>query len=392
MIRVDRWTTAALTGTFLLLALPIHGGRALQAAPADDKSGNPTNDSIPVPSCDRIDYSRPDACVALGPHFGNKDHIMKVAAEVKGKTPEEKLLSIYRWIHSNLVYKADAPYEWRDFDRLVADGNYGGCADYSVVFGTLARACGIPTVWVKTLDVDWIREYRKHGTEGTWSGHVFLEIFIHNRWVLLDDTELVLYENYDPKMRILPGNRYAYDKGGDPFDLVLSSRWELWKKETRAYFRDFDLSKLPVGRGRPLAGGTNVATPGVTAGPTKYPAVFVFYPKRAKQSAGVLFGILYPKLTHHLTGRYHSVRDYQEQFTKWAKPGDTVVLLLLADDKDCVPKDFQDLMPKSWSELEAAATAKGAVRYDGESRQMHTVVLVAKSPDELTSLIRKIQW
>ena len=151
-----------------------------------------------------------------------------------------------------------SPYEWRDFDRLVRDGNYGGCADYSVVFGSLARACGIPTVWVKTLDADWIREYKTHGTEGTWSGHVFLEIFLHDRWLLLDDTQLVLYEEYDPKMRILPGNRYAYDKGGDPFDLVLSSRWELWKKETRAYFRDFDLSKLPVGKGKDLVHGRQV--------------------------------------------------------------------------------------------------------------------------------------
>ena len=76
---------------------------------------------------------------------------------------------------------------------------------------------------------------------------------------------MVLYADYDPKMTILPGNRYAYDKGGDPFDLVLSSRWTLWKKETRAFLRDFDLSKLPVGQGRRLVSDT------------KYPAVFIFY-------------------------------------------------------------------------------------------------------------------
>ena len=99
----------------------------------------PTNDEIPTPSCDRIDYSHPDAYLPLNAHFGSKQHILKIAATIKGATSEEKLASIYTWVHSNLVYKADVPYEWRDFDRLVHDGNYGGCADYSVVFGARPR-------------------------------------------------------------------------------------------------------------------------------------------------------------------------------------------------------------------------------------------------------------
>lgn len=416
MIRANRWTAVALTATFLLLALLIHGTRAVlaeptadNAAPAaakttekaieektftppDDNRKSQTADEIPVPSCDRIDYSRPDAYLPLSAHFGSKDHVLEVAATISGRTPEEKLVSIHHWIQSHLAYKADAPYEWRDFDKLLRDGNYGGCADYSVVFGALARACGIPTVWVKTLDADWIRDYRARGREGSWNGNVFLEVFLNKRWVLLDDVQMVLYEDYDPKMRILPGNRYAYDKGGDPFDLVLSSRWEIWKAQTRAFCRDFDLSRLPVGTGRDLVHNTTVAAPGVTSAPFKYPAVFVFYSEKVDQSAHMLFDTLYPKLAHHLTGRHHSVEDYQEQFAKWTKPGDTVILLLLANEKDCIPAEFQNLLPKSWSELEAEVTGKGAVRYDGESRRMHVVLLVAESPAELTSLIRNIQW
>jgi len=416
MIRIDRWATTALTATFLLLSLLIHGTKAVQAEPTADKAAaagakttekaiqektatpptengkSRTNDEIPVPSCDRIDYSRPDAYLPLSAHMGSKDRILEIAATLSGTTPEDKLISISDWIHSNLAYKADVPYEWRNFDRLLRDGNDGGCADYSVVFGTLARACGIPTVWVKTLDADWIRDFRTRGIEGSWNGHVFLEIFLHNRWVLLDDTQLVLYEDYDPKMRILPGNRYAYDKGGDPFDLILSSRWELWKAQTRAFFHDFDLSRLPVGNGRVLVHSAKDTAPGVPSVSLKYPAVFVFYSEKVDQSARVLFETLYPKLTHHLTGRHHSAGDYQEQFTKWTKPGDTLVLLLLTNERDHIPAEFQGLLPKSWSDLEAEAKRKGAMRYDGESRKMHLVLLVARSPAELTRLIREIQW
>ena len=120
--------------------------------------------------------------------------------------------------------------------------------------------------------------------------------------------------------------------------------------------------------------------------------MFVFYSEKTGQSAHKLFETLYPNLTHHLTGRLHSVKDYQEQFTKWTKPGDTIILLLLADEKDRIPADFQDLLPKAWSEVEAEAASKGAVRYDGKSRNMNVILLVAKSPAELTSLIQKIQW
>ena len=233
---------------------------------------------------------------------------------------------------------------------------------------------------MKTLDAEWIRDYKALGKEGHWSGHVFLEIFIHGRWVLLDDTAMVLYDDYDPKMRILPGERYAYDKGGDPFDLVLSCRWELWKKETRAYFRDFDLSKLPVGKGRRLLSDT------------KYPAVFIFYSDKTAPASRKINRALYPKLTHHLTGRYHSLADYREQFIKWARPGDTIVLLLLTGEGNQIPAEFQDLLPKSWTEMEAEANRKGAARYDGEIRQMHVIALIGKSDAELTSLIRKIRW
>ena len=312
-----------MKAAFALLVIAL----AATAAAADSPAA--TDEKIPTPSCDRIDYSHPEAYLPLNAHFGDKKHIEQIAATLGGKTPEEKLVAISKWVHSHLVYEADAPNEWRDFDRLVRDGNYGGCGDYSVVFGSLARACGIPTVWVKTLDVDWIREYRAHGTKGTWSGHVFLETYIHGRWRLLDDTAMVLYEDYDPKMRILPGERYAYDKGGDPFELVLSSRWQLWKKETRGYFRDFDLSKLPVGQGRTLISDT------------KYPAVFVFCSARARPSQQVLGKILFPKLTHHLTGRDHSLANYREQFTKWVNAGDTIVLLLLVGEKDQVPAEFR---------------------------------------------------
>jgi transglutaminase-like putative cysteine protease len=362
---------------------------------AEPETPGKGGDEVPVPSFDRIDYSNPKAYLFLNDNMGSRDLIMKAAETIEGSTPEKKLLAIHRWIESRFTYKADDFSEWRTFDQMLINGSYGGCANYSVIFGSMARACGIPTVWVKTLDADWIRGFRTQGTEGSWNGHVFLEIFIHDRWMLLDDTQLVLYEDYDPKTRILPGNRYAYDKGGDPYELVLSARWELWKKQVRANFSDFDLTKLPVGNGTDLlhntmanAGNSTIAN----AGSLKYPAVFAFYSEKNNEGARHLGKILYPKLTHHYTGRYHTAKDYEEQFTKNIKPGSTIILMLTADEKDSMPEAFRDLLPKAWPEIEVEVGIQGSAKYDRTARNVNIITLVAKDSAELTKLVEKTSW
>ena len=208
----------------------------------------------PKPSFDGIEYSKPEKYLNLPETHGKADRIKKVAGPLKGKTDEETIRNIGRWVDANLKYDPREAYKWRDVEKVMDDGEYGGCADHALVFGALARACEIPTVWVKTMDADWIHEFRADpdGFDGTWSGHVFLEVYVNKGWRLLDAAQLTIYDAYDPKTRILPGARYAYDKGGDPFELVLSVRWEEWKKQTRNYFRDFDLKLLPVSGGRDL--------------------------------------------------------------------------------------------------------------------------------------------
>ena len=47
---------------------------------------------------------------------------------------------------------------------------YFGCADHAFFFGEVARAKGIPVVFVKTLDADFLREMiATNGGEGTSS-------------------------------------------------------------------------------------------------------------------------------------------------------------------------------------------------------------------------------
>ncbi|MHC4155938.1 MAG: transglutaminase-like domain-containing protein [Planctomycetota bacterium] len=220
-------------------------------------SASAQQQTIPVPSFDRIDYSKPSIYVRLPASVGNAEHIATISAQLKRQTEEAAFRAIHQWISGNLTYDPNAAYHWRDFDQIVAERTLGGCADHSIVFGALSRACGIPTVWVKTMDYDWIRDFKRHGPIGTWRGHVFLEVYVRDRWLLLDAQGMILYDDYDRTSQFFPGGRYAYDKGADPYELILSVRWPLWKKQTASYFAGFDASSLPgFGSGRDISGNT----------------------------------------------------------------------------------------------------------------------------------------
>src|SRR5687768_4790241 len=162
----------------------------------------------PKPSFERVRYDRPDDYLVPNSSLGDGDRIRAVATTLKRDKRERTLAAIHRWIAANLTYDANAAYEYRDFGQACDGKTYGGCADYAVVFTALSRACGVPTVFVKTMDADWIREFRAAGTCTTWRGHVFLEVFIDGKWKLLEPGRLTMYDDYDPRTRrILPGER-----------------------------------------------------------------------------------------------------------------------------------------------------------------------------------------
>lgn len=200
-------------------------------------------DDVPSPRFDRVDHAKPDRLLELDAKAGEPKAIRAIAQRLRGKTPEETLRAIDRWMVATLEWDEDVFDGWRPIERMVADGTYGGCADHAMAFGTIARACGIPTVWVKTMDVAWIEAFRGgrfDENRDAWSGHVFLEVFLDGAWRLLDAQAGVLYMRYDPTSRLLPGRRFAYDKGGKPWDLVLSVRWPEWKTQTSAHFKTTD--------------------------------------------------------------------------------------------------------------------------------------------------------
>ncbi|MCU0728439.1 MAG: hypothetical protein MUE73_22080 [Planctomycetes bacterium] len=147
----------------------------------------------------------------------------------------------------------------------------------------------------------------------------------------------MLYEDYDARQRILPGNRFAYDKGGDPFELILSVRWEEWKEQTRTYFRDFDLALLPVD------GGASLPTPGAVVVAGNNPA-WQWVVDRARA-----------------LGRPCGWGG-NASFHEWIPTARDGWLVVLCEKGNTVlPAEHLDLLPEGW-EARVKKTASGVLR------------------------------
>ena len=89
----------------------------------------------------------------------------------------------------------------------------------------------------------------------------------------------------------------------------------------------------------------------------------------------------------HLWGRGHTAADYAEMLSH-AKPEDVFLIALAADSGERVPRDFEDLLPQPWAEIEARLARGKTVELSGRARGLDVRVLVALRPADLRELIR----
>src|SRR5215470_6507835 len=108
-----------------------------------------TGENIPSPDFNRVDYDHPDRYLAIEPTLGSAENIRKIASGLPGNTPKEKLTAIRQWMTTNLRDTGNPVRQWRTFDEIVKDGSTNSSSsEAALVFGALARAAGIPVVWV----------------------------------------------------------------------------------------------------------------------------------------------------------------------------------------------------------------------------------------------------
>ncbi len=192
-----------------------------------------------------VDHSKPKACLAIAKKTGKTTAIKKVAAALKADDDVQTLRNIHAHIASlpHIPHRGWLP-DHQDFATLSNGFDQNDCARHALLFGSLTRAAGIPTVYVKSMRHTWIRTFVETGETGSFSGHVFLELYIDGTWRLLDAQGMRLWDEYDPAVPELPGGLLAYEKGIDYVAMVHSTQRDQFIEEAKQRFADVKLDRL----------------------------------------------------------------------------------------------------------------------------------------------------
>ena len=193
-------------------------------------SGSGSSSRVQYPTAFGINYAHPGWHLAQG----EQSQISNPAVLDSLRGREKSLAhlgEIYQWLHRRFTgYSAGgATIGKATVDQLLASRRLGGCHDYALVYAAVARELGYPALMVDTANVEWIKRFQK-GEQGPHVGHVFVEVFLIDKWVLVDPTGGPYVENgYDPTK---PAFREA---GGGDYGGASNGYYAMWKGiDTRA--------------------------------------------------------------------------------------------------------------------------------------------------------------
>lgn len=168
---------------------------------------------------------------------GDVEQLKRIATTLRQGRNDDTLKAISEHLRSICVPDKEAFWDSSLRDRrvssdMLAPGSAWGCSAHAQVACHLARACGIPAILVKSLNVRWI-DIDNSG-DGRGHGHVWVEVLLHGKACLWDAQSGRLYEDYDPQSDRIEDKR-IYETGG-PNELVLSHHGSEWEAETRRLF------------------------------------------------------------------------------------------------------------------------------------------------------------
>jgi len=144
---------------------------------------------------------------------------------------------------------SDEEKESIDFQKFKLDAKeiferkvYGGCSDRGISIAPILRYLGIPTVYLEAAKIEWIEKIQEDIKKvNSMAGHIFLEIYLDNKWYLYDPTFHLVYDNYDFNNSCLPRNYVAFSKGMNQKSLGVI---DVKSEQKLAYdsLKDYDLS------------------------------------------------------------------------------------------------------------------------------------------------------
>ena len=192
----------------------------------------------------RTDYGEPSLFLAQGSqselHARYLSDIREQVGAATGGTGD--LGAIFEWKNKNFDTAAAGGQFVGELtiDQIVERGTLSGCHDHGLVLVSVLREFGFPAIMVDAAGIQWALDYAAEEAGG-FVGHVFVEVFTDDGWILLDSTSGQYVPDYDPCQPIIPLPKeiepqgyYALLKGRDPAGYGVNTIDDL-----KEYLREF---------------------------------------------------------------------------------------------------------------------------------------------------------
>ena len=167
-----------------------------------DETDTPEECNIDIDTIDfsfGIDYDNPEKYLVPGEESDLSDIYLEEIRNAVG-TPGnsiDDILRVCHWINRNFTLEdgGGAMAGKNTVDELYEIKTFYGCHSLSLLISSVLREFGFPAVMIETAGVQWGYDYYA-GNIQYFSGHVMSEIYVENKWILLDNN-CTYVEEYD---------------------------------------------------------------------------------------------------------------------------------------------------------------------------------------------------
>lgn len=189
-----------------------------------------------------IDYDHPEKYLVPGEESDLSTENFEMVQDAIG-TPSadiDGIMNVCHWINQNFTFinAGGTMAGVNTVDELFAIKTFYGCHSLALIISSVLREFGFPAVMIETVDVQWGYDYRSGSVE-YFSGHVMSEIYVNNKWILLDNncTYVEGYDYTNPYISVMNssnGGLFVFAKGIDIWDY--NDKSDSFTNEKMEYF------------------------------------------------------------------------------------------------------------------------------------------------------------
>ena len=183
-----------------------------------------------------IEYDEPDKYLIPGEQSDLDSTFLEEIRVIIG-TPEESIAGIKtvcHWFNQNFTFSnaGGSMIGKKTVNELYDSKTFYGCHSAALVISSVLRKFGFPTFLIETASIFWAFEYNK-GTAQGFVGHVMTEVYVSDKWILLDNncTYVEDYDYMNPFISTMAEQGlFAYAKGIDSWDYGVYDESDTHKK------------------------------------------------------------------------------------------------------------------------------------------------------------------